>query len=140
MDNSTLKDGRENFIIKPKSLLFFCKRMVYYININLMYNIRERSINPFSCMCDYYSGCPFPNGAKNYCEYCYLFCKFNLALHENNFSTKNLIKTNIKIVETFTNSNIEITNDDYVNTFLHEKYSFYESVFSKDSIVAKFLM
>ena len=30
MDNSILKDGRGNFIIKPKSLLFFCKRLVYY--------------------------------------------------------------------------------------------------------------
>ena len=49
MDNSFLKAGRGNFITRPKSLLFFCKRMVYYININLMYNIREYSINPFGC-------------------------------------------------------------------------------------------
>ena len=139
MDNSILKDGRENFIIKPKSLLFFCKRMVYYININLMFNIREHSINPFGCMCDYYSGCPFPNGAKNYSEYCYLFCKFNVDVHQNNFTVKNLIETNIKLIETFTNSNIDISNDDYINTFLKKKYLFRESLFSKDSIIAKFL-
>ena len=104
-----------------------------------MFNIREHSINPVGCMCDNYSGCPLPNGSKNYCEYCFLFCKFNVAEHENNFTTKNLIQTNIKLVKTFTNSNIDINNYDYINTFLKKKYSFRESLFSKDSIIAKFL-
>ena len=113
--------------------------MVYYININLKYNIREYSINPFGCECDLYSGCPLENGVKNYCQYCYLFCKFNVAVHENNFTVKNLIETNIKLIETFTNYNIDISNSNYVNTFFKKKYSFYESLFSKDSITARFL-
>ena len=96
-----------------------------------MYNIREHSINPFGCECDLYSGCPLENGAKNYCQYCYLFCKFNVDVHENNFTVKNLVETNIKLIETFTNYNIDISNSDYVSTFLKKNTHFMKVYFQK---------
>ena len=96
-----------------------------------MYNIRKAQINPFYCLCDEYSGCPFPNGLRNYCNVCYLFSKHDFADNEKAFSVKHLINKNIELMDDFKKFNVEINNNDYVFKF-RDVYdvSFYDIVFS----------
>ena len=49
------KDQKKKFPL----LTFLAARLVYYINVNFMYNLRKIQINPFSCLCYQYSGFPF---------------------------------------------------------------------------------
>ena len=132
-------DGREDFFIKYNtekkktfpSLTFFAARLVYYINVNCMYNIRKAQINPFYCLCDEYSGCPFSNGLRNYCNVCYFFSKHDVEDNEKAFSIKHLIDKNIELMADFKKFNVQIDKNDYVFKFRNGyDVSFYDIVFS----------
>ena len=51
------------------SLLLLSARLVFYMNINTIYNI-EKTVNHCCCNCHLYSGCRLENGAKDYCHLC----------------------------------------------------------------------
>ena len=137
-------DGREDFFIRYSvekkktfpSLTFLAARSVYYINVNCMYNISKAQINPFYCLCDEYSGCPLPNGLRNYCDVCYLFLEHDVEDNEKAFSVKHLINKNIDLVIDFKKYNVQIDNTDYQFKF-RKGYdvSFYDIVFSKNTSI-----
>ena len=132
-----MADGREDFIIDDDnkrtfpSLSFFTARLIYYINVNCMYNIRKAQINPFCCRCDDYSGCPLSNGIRDYCDVCSLFCKHDVEDYEKDFCIKNLINKNIELMNDFKKYNVDIDNSDYQFKFNKEGIvvSFKEIVF-----------
>ena len=134
-----MADGREDFFInfnnkKKKtfpSLTFFAARLVYYLNVNCMYNIRKAQINPFYCLCDQYSGCPLPNVLRNYCNVCYLFSKHDVEDNEKEYSIRHLVNKNIELVDDFRKFNVKIDNNDYIFKFRNgNDVSFYDIVFS----------
>ena len=100
-----------------------------------MYKLREEQINPMSCLCDQYSGCPFPNGVRDYCNVCFLFTKHNPEDNEKNFSIKHLIEKNIELVKDLQNYYIDIDNNDYEFKLNNKSVSFYSVVFSKESSI-----
>ena len=137
-------DGREDFFIRYNvekkktfpSLTFLAARVVYYINVNCMYNIRKAQINPFYCLCDDYSGCPLPNGLRNYCNVCYLFLEHDVEDKEKAYSVKHLINKNIDLVADFDKCNVQIDNTDYQFKFRNGyDVSFYSIVFSKNTSI-----
>ena len=115
-----MTNGREDFFIRYNvekkktfpSLTFLAARLVYYINVNCMYNIRKAQINPFYCLCDDYSGYPLPNGLRNYCDVCYLFPKHDVEDNEKAFSIKHLIDKNIELMADLKKFNVQIDNND----------------------------
>ena len=128
--------GKEDFFTDDDntktfpSLSFFAARLVCYINVNCMYNIRKAQINPFYCNCDDYSGCPFPNGIRDYCEYCFLYSKHDVEDNEKAFNIKHLINKNIELMNDFKKYNVEIDNLDYHFKFRNgSEVSFKEIVF-----------
>ena len=132
-------DRREDYFIKYNdkkkktfpSLTFFAACLVYYINVNCMYNIRKAQINPFYCLCDDYSGCPFSNGLRNYYNICYLFSQHDVEDNEKAFSIKHLIDKNIELMADFKKFNVQIDNNDYVFKFRNgNDVSFCDIVFS----------
>ena len=44
------------------SLKFYAARMVYYINLNIMYNLHKESLISYYYRCYEYSGCVNENG------------------------------------------------------------------------------
>ena len=139
-----MANGREVFFIKYNnekkktfpSLTFLAARFVYYLNVNCMYNIRKAQINPFYCLCDDYSGCPFPNGLRNYCDVCYLFSKHDVEDNEKAFSNKHLIDKNIELMADFKKFNVQIDNNDYIFKFRNgNDVSFYEIIFSNETSI-----
>ena len=129
------KEGKDNF----PSLTFLAARLVYYINLNCMYNIRKSVLNPFECNCLFYSGCTLPNGAKNYCELCMLNLKHDPADNERVFSVRELIKKIIEMVNDIKQTNVNIDNSDYTFVTFNrlEQYSFWNSIFSKECLFIK---
>ena len=125
------KDQKKKF----PSLTFLAARLVYYINVNFMYNLRKIQINPFSCLCYQYSGCPLPNSVKDYCNICSLFTKHNVEDNEKNFSIRHLIKKNIELVEDLKKYYINIDNSDYDFKLNGKSISFHSIVFSKTSSI-----
>ena len=129
-------DGKENFTTDDAkdtfpSLCFFAARLVYYINVNCMYNLQKTIINPFECKCDDYSGCRFPNDLRDYCDVCYLNNKHNPFDNEKVYRIKDLINKNIKLVNDFKKYNVDIETGDYTFATFNrqEMYSFWNSVF-----------
>ena len=120
---------------KFPSLTFLAARLVYYINVNFMYNLRKIQVNPFSCLCYQYSGCPLSNGVKDYCNICSLFTKHNVEDNEKNFSIRHLIKKNIELVKDLKEYYIDIDNCDYDFKLNGKSISFHNIVFSKTSSI-----
>ena len=102
-------------------MTFLSARLLYYINLNCMYNLQKAIINPFLCSCDDYSGCKKPNGVRDYCDICSLNIKHNPFENEKH----------IEMVNDFNNYNVNIENDDYTfRTFNRlSEFSFYKAVF-----------
>ena len=42
---------------KVPSLKFYSARLVYYINVNLMFNLHKAAISTYNCECQKFSGC-----------------------------------------------------------------------------------
>ena len=140
-----MEGGNEDFFTKDAkkdsfpSLTYLAARLVYYINLNCMYNIRKAILNPFQCKCNDYSGCPLPNGVKDYCDVCYLFNKHNAEDNEGVFNIRDIINKNIELANDLKKCKVEIDTTDYTFVTFNrlEMYSFYKSVFSKQSLFIK---
>ena len=142
-----MQNLNEQCIIKKKeeeervpSLKFFAARVVYYINLNTMYNLLKESIYGWNCQCHRFSGCQRRIGVIDYCDLCSLNIKHNPFDNERDFKIKNIINKNNELVNDFKEYyNIEIDGSDYrTKTWQHffYEYSFYDSVFN-DSIFIK---
>ena len=95
------------------SLKFFAARLVYYINLNTMYNLFKETINGWNCQCHRFSGCEIKIGLKNYCALCSLSVKHDPFDNERDFKIKNIINKNIELVNDFKiYYNIEIDGKD----------------------------
>ena len=137
-----MEDGKGNVFTNEKkkdkdfpSLIFLAARLVYYINLNCMYNIRKAIINPFQCKCDDYSGCCFANGVREYCDVCYLNKKHDPENFENVFKIRDIINKNIELINDMKKYDIQIDTGDYTFVTFNrlEMFSFWSSVFSKES-------
>ena len=127
-----MEDGKEDSTIDTfPSLSFLSARLLYYINLNCMYNLQKAIINPFLCRCDDYSGCRKPNDVRDYCDVCSLNIKHNSSENEKKYRIKHLIEKHIEMVNDFNKYNVNIENGDYTFTTFNRlsQFSFYESVF-----------
>ena len=88
-----MEDGKEDFTIDFPSLSFLSARVVYYINVNCMYNLQKAVIDPFLCSCDKYSGCRKPNDVRDYCNICSLNIKHDPYENEKKYKIKHLIES-----------------------------------------------
>ena len=84
-----MEDGKGDFTIDFPSLCFLNARVVYYINVNCMYNLQKAVIDPFLCSCDKYSGCRKPNDVRDYCDIC------SLNIKHDPYENEKIIKLNI---------------------------------------------
>ena len=128
-----MEDGKEDSTTDNfPSLCFLSARVLYYINVNCMYNLLKAVINPFLCSCDKYSGYRKPNDIRDYCNICSLNIKHDPYENKKKYKIKHLIEKHIEMVDDFKKYNINIQNYDYVcKTFNRSsEFSFYESVFN----------
>ena len=74
-----MEDLRDDSTTKKKefpSLLFLSARLVYYININTIYNLEKTVNHVRNCKCHLFSGCEKPNSSKDYCDLCSLSYRY----------------------------------------------------------------
>ena len=84
-----MEDGKEDSTTDNfPSLCFLSARVLYYINVNCMYNLQKAVINPFLCSCDKYSGYRKPNDIRDYCNIC------SLNIKHDPYENKKNIKLN----------------------------------------------
>ena len=77
MDNTKLGVGKDDSSINNfPSLIFLSSRMVYYINLNCIYNLEPTVIDCWECDCDQFSGCRKANGLRDYCDLCSLSMRY----------------------------------------------------------------
>ena len=128
-----MEDGKEDFTTDSfPSLVFLSARLVYYINLNCMYNLEKTVVDTYYCQCLKYSGCRKPNGVMDYCDICSLSIKHCPYDNEKNYRVKDLINKHIELVDDFTKYNPDIYVGDYESkTFeaVFSIWSFYNSVF-----------
>ena len=135
-ENEEEEEGEE----KVPSLKFFAARLVYYINVNLMFNLNKAAISTYYCNCNKYSGCRKPNKIMDYCDYCSLATKHNPYDHEKDYKIKNIINKHIEMVDDFKKYDIDVTNEDFRSKmwspYFYE-FSFYKSVFCDPLFINK---
>ena len=125
---------------KVPSLKFYAARMVYYINLNIMYNLHKESLICYYCRCYEYSGCVNENGFMNYCIRCSMEIEHNPFKYEKDYKIKNLINKHIKLINDFNEHKLDISNDDYIIKLwgpYFNQLSFYESVFKESLFIKK---
>ena len=103
-----MEDGKEDSTIDFPSLCFLSARVIYYINVNCMYNLQKAVIDPFLCSCDKYSGCRKPNDVRDYCDICSLNIKHDPYENKKKYKIKHLIEKHIEMVNDFNKYNINI--------------------------------
>ena len=142
-----MADLNEKFIIsdtgkreeeKVPSLKFYAARLVYYINVNLMFNLHKAAISTYNCDCQKFSGCRKENKIMDYCDYFSLAVKHNPYDYEKDFKIKNLIDKHIELINDFKTYEIDITNEDFESKFWSPyfyKFSFYRSVFCESLFI-----
>ena len=132
-------DSDEEEKEKVPSLKFFAARLVYYINVNLMFNLQKAAISTYNCECDKFSGRK-SNEIMDYCDYCSLAIKHDPYNHEKDYKIKNIINKHIEMVADFKKYDINISNEDYRSKtwkpYFYE-FSFYKSVFCESLFIDK---
>ena len=135
-----MESGNENFTTKKlfPSLTFYAARMVYYLNLNTMYNIHKEFSEGWNCECNKYYGCKTEAGFMDYCNLCQLDIKHFPCDYEKDYNIKNLINKNIELVEDLKTFDIKLINDDFKSKtwspFFYE-YSFYNTVFNESLFI-----
>ena len=128
-----MEDGKEDSTTDNfPSLVFLSARLVYYINLNCMYDLEKTVVDTYYCECLKYSGCRKINGVMDYCDICSLNIKHNPYDNEKKCRVKDLINKHIELVDDFKKYNVNIYVGDYINktnTPVFSIWSFYESVF-----------
>ena len=142
MENSNIKfiTKKEEKEERVPSLKFYCARLVYYINLNIMYNLHKAVVGNYNCNCWKFSGCAKESGFLDYCNYCSLAIKHNPFDHDKDFKIKNLINKHIELIEDLKKYKIDIENDDYTTKMWSPYFyifSFYRSVFSDSLFIDK---
>ena len=127
-----MEDGKEDSTIDFPSLCFLSARVIYYINVNSMYNLQKAVIDPFLCSCDKYSGCRKPNDVRDYCDICSLNIKHDPYENKKKHKIEHLIQKHIEMVNDFKKYNVNIKNDDYTFKAFNplSEFSFCESAFN----------
>ena len=135
--------GNENFTTKEKkfsSLLYLSALLVYYNNLNTMYNMEKTVVDTYYCCCFKYSGCKKINGVMHYCDLCQLNIKHNPYENEKDYKVKNLINKNIELTKDFKKYNVNIYTGDYISKSwnpVFSEWSFYDSVFNNSLFIKK---
>ena len=116
MDNTKWGVGKDDSSInKFPSLMFLSSKMVYYINLNCIYNLERTVIDCWECECDQFSSCRKANWLRDYCNLCSLSNRHFSFEEEKNFKFKHLIEKNISLVDDFKrNSRLNIRTGDYI--------------------------
>ena len=132
----------EKFFTKKEvpSLKLYAVRKVYYINLNIMYNLHKESLISYYCRCYEYSGCVNENGLMNYCIRCSMEIEHNPFKYEKDYKIKNLINKHIELINDFNEHKLDISNDDYIIKLwgpYFNQLSFYESVFKESLFIKK---
>ena len=113
------------------SLTFLSTRLVYYINLNSMYNLSKTVVDTYYCKCLKYSGRRKPNGVMDYCDLCSLNIKHDPYDNEKNYKVKDLIKKHIEFVNDVKKYPVHIYVGDYVSkSRIFDEWSFYNYVYS----------
>ena len=137
MDNTKLGVGKDDSSINNfPSLMFLSSRMVYYINLNCIYNLEKTVIDCWECDCDQFSGCRKANGLRDYCDLCSLSMKYFSFEEEKKYKIKHLIEKHISLVDDFNkNSHLNIRTGDHTEKSINfedgtqYEWSFYNYVF-----------
>ena len=138
MDNIKSENGKDDSTTeKFPSLSFFCARMVYYIIVNCIKNIEKTVIDSWECQCDYFSSCIKPNGIRDYCDLCTFSIKYSSEIEEKNFRIRDLIKTQISLINDFKKykhlniyvGDVKEKNIDFEKNGQFSEWSFYHYVF-----------
>ena len=146
MDNFKWENGREDFFTKHNtkdnnfpSLVFLSSRMVYYLNLNCIYNLERTVIDCWTCDCDKFFGCKKANGIRDYCDLCSLSVKHFSYVEEKKYKVRHLIKKHIVLVNDFKeNSHVNIRVGDHTeksidfNKGTQYVWSFYNYVFKSN--------
>ena len=135
MENGKENSTTDNF----PSLVYLSARLVYYINLNCMYNLEKTIVDNYNCNCLKFSGCRKPNGIMDYCDLCSLLIKHCPYDSEKNLRIKYLIEKHLSLVNDFKEHNIEIYVGDYCSKCFNSQseWSFYRSVFELKMFVNK---
>ena len=134
------EDSNEEEEERVPSLKYYCARLIYYINLNIMYNLHKASTSTYNCECRKFSGCRKKNKLMDYCDYCSLAIKHNPFDYDKDFKIKNLIDKHIELIEDFKKYDIDITNEDYTTKVWSPYFylfSFYRSVFCDSLFIDK---
>ena len=92
---------------KVESLYVSSLKMIYYLNVNFLYNIRELYNDHAVCKC-------FFNPEKK-CNICSLLEKYDVSMIERNYNQKAIVETNIALKKDLENMpELKICSDDYI--------------------------
>ena len=114
-----MEDGQEDSTIDNfPSLTFLSARLVYYLNLNCMYNLERTVVDTYYCECSKFSGCRKINGIMDYCDICSLSIKHCPYDNEKNYRIKHLIEKYISLINDFKKYNVDIYVGDYTSKII----------------------
>ena len=136
MDSINFVGGKEDSTTDTfPSLVYLSARLVYYINLNCMYNLEKTVVDNYNCNCHKYSGCRKINGIRDFCDLCSLSIKHCPYDSEKNFK----IEKHLPLVDDFKKHNVEIIVEDYCSKCFDKQleWFFYSSVFKLKMFINK---
>ena len=102
-------DGKDTSITKDKieSLYVSSLKMIYYLNVNFLYNLRELYNDHSVCKC-------FLTPEEK-CNICLLLEKYDVENIERNYNQKAIVETNIALKNDLENmSDLKLYSEDYI--------------------------
>ena len=91
---------------KIESLYVSSLKMVYYLNVNLLYNLRELYNDHAVCKCFF--------TPEKKCNICLLLEKYEVDRIERNYNQKAIVETNIALKKDLENMpELKVCSDDY---------------------------
>ena len=98
-DTSTTKDRTESLYVSSL-------KMIYYLNVNFLYNLRELYNDHSICNCFF--------TPEEKCNICLLLEKYDIENIERNYNQKAIVETNIALKKDLGNMpNLKVYSDDY---------------------------
>ena len=122
MDNTRWGGGKGITIIdtiskeRVESLYVSSLKLLYYLNVNFLYNARKKYNDNLDCDC-------FQKNKKNKCNISFLLEEFNIDEIDKNYNQKAIVKTNIALRNYLKkNSQVKVSTEDYkfTNCFFSE--------------------
>ena len=131
MDSTNLGNGKGITIIdsisreKVESLYVSSLKLLYYLNVNFLYNTRKEYNDNSDCNC-------FQKNIKNKCNICFLLEKFNIDEIDKDYNQKAIVKTNIALKNYLKkNIDLKVSTEDYKFTNCY----FSELIFIQNSTI-----